>query len=153
MLSLLSPVRTRSWSARTSTTTTATSPTAPSAVEAEKCLCVETTTAVGQYAFTFFIAQFTIRKQQVLLFMARTRVLSFSSAETVEQWMSNGWTTCFIGSWVSQVLWRRCKFKVYFILNILLIAANNTPDDGVMLQWLKYLLKTKWHWDSVNVFS
>ncbi len=41
--------RTPSLSVPTSTTTTATSPTAPSAVEAGKCSCVATTTAVGQY--------------------------------------------------------------------------------------------------------
>lgn len=41
--------RTRSWSAPTSMTMMATSPTAPSAVEAGKCSCVATTTAVGQY--------------------------------------------------------------------------------------------------------
>lgn len=51
MLTLHSPPsssRTPSWSVPISTTMTATSPTAPSAVEAGKCWCVATTTAVGQ---------------------------------------------------------------------------------------------------------
>ena len=51
---VLLPGRTRSWSARTSTTTTATSPTAPSAAQEERCSCVETTTAAGQYTLCVF---------------------------------------------------------------------------------------------------
>lgn len=41
--------RTRSWNVPTSTTMTAISPTAPSAAGAERCSCVATTTAVGQW--------------------------------------------------------------------------------------------------------
>lgn len=44
----LTPPRTASWSARTSTTTTATSPTAPSAAVAARCSCAATTTAAGR---------------------------------------------------------------------------------------------------------
>lgn len=47
--SVLCSGRIHSWSAPISMTMTATSPTAPSAVEAGKCSCAATTTAVGQY--------------------------------------------------------------------------------------------------------
>lgn len=63
--------RTRSWSVPTSTTTTATSPTAPSAVEAGKCLCVATTTAVGQYNTVYTLLRFGDWQAAVASFCGR----------------------------------------------------------------------------------
>ena len=135
--------RTRSWSVPTSMTTTATSPTAPSAVEAGRCSCVATTTAVGQY-LTVCMCECVVGR--VLFLVARTGFRFHIDRNNLPINVKTWWAAPFIGNRVSRVMWSRfiylCRYKVYFGIRALTSSLQTLDSStrlisGVLLWWKK----------------